>query len=175
MRNALLTLLVILVTPIASIAQTAEDAPSPQRGWSFEGGLGFTSGPDTFLLQFEAPYHFSSSFSFGPQLQIGVSDSMTLVALSANTRLSFDLSKVKNENLRKLDPFVNGGIGLAFIDPKGAVDEVGFLMHVGFGVAFNFSTKIAVQSAMQFNIIPGSAAGEKFYYTWQIAGIRYRF
>jgi len=48
-------------------------------------------------------------------------------------------------------------------------------MQVGFGVALNFSSRVAVQSAMQFNIIPGSAAGEKFYYSWQIAGIRYRF
>ena len=174
MRSTLVTLLVILVTPLSSIAQSAVGANATERGWSFEAGLGFTSGPDTFLMQLEAPYHFSSNVTIGPQLQIGVSDATTLVAMSANTRLSFDMTNVTNENLRKLEPFVNGGIGLAFVD-RTVVDEVGFLMHFGFGVAYKFSTQVAAQSAMQFNIIPGGAAGEKFFYTWQIAGIRYRF
>ena len=174
MRNTLLILLVILVTPLASSAQPAVDAAATERGWSFEGGLGFTSGPDTFLMQFEAPYHYSSNITIGPQLQIGVSDATTLVTMSANTRLSFDLSSVADENLHNLEPFVNGGIGFAFVDRK-KVDEVGFLMNLGFGLAYNFSTQVAAQSAMQFNIIPGGAAGEKFFYTWQMAGIRYRF
>ena len=108
--------------------------------------------------------------SLGGLLRSGI----TLVAMSANTRLSFDLSNGTNENFRKLEPFVNGGIGLAYVD-RGVVDEVGFLIHLGFGVAYTFSTQVAVQTAMQFNIIPGDAAGEKFYYTWQIAGIRYQF
>ena len=49
------------------------------------------------------------------------------------------------------------------------------LLNLGFGIAYNVSEQIGFQSAMQFNIIPGGAAGEKFYYTWQIAGLRYRF
>ena len=174
MRNTVLTLLVMLVTPLASIAQPAVEAAATERGWSFESGLGFTSGPSTFLMQFAAPYHYSSNITIGPQLQVGVSDATTLVAMSADARLSFDMSNVADKNLRNLEPFVNGGIGFAFVDRK-AVDEVGFLMQLGFGLAYNISTQVAAQSAMQFNIIPGGAAGEKFYYSWQIAGIRYRF
>ena len=174
MRSTLLTLLVILVTPLASNAEPAVSAAAANQGWSFEGGLGFTAGPNTFLMQFEAPYRFGSQISFGPQLQIGVSDSTTLVGVSANTRLNFDMSSSANEGLRKFEPFVNCGLGLAFVD-RTVVDEVGFLLNLGFGIAYNVSEQIGFQSAMQFNIIPGGAAGEKFYYTWQLAGLRYRF
>ena len=174
MRSRLVTLLVILVTPLASHAQPSVSAADANRGWAFEAGLGFTAGPSSFLMQFEAPYRFGSQISLGPQLQIGVSDSVTLVAASANARLSFDLSGSSNEALKKIKPFVNGGLGLAFVDRK-FVDEVGFLIGLGFGVAYDITERVGVQSAMQFNIIPGGAAGEKFYYTWQLAGIRYRF
>ena len=174
MRSTLLTLLVILITPSVSHAQPAVSAADADMGWSVEGGLGFTAGPDSFLMQFEAPYHFNSQISVGPQLQIGVSDSTTLVAVSVNTRLTFDTSGSSNAGLRKIEPFVNCGLGLAFIDRK-SVDEVGFLIDLGFGIAYYISEKVGIQSSMQFNIIPGEAAGEKFYYTWQIAGIRYRF
>ena len=174
MRSTLLTLLVILITPAASHAQPAVSAADSDMGWSIEGGLGFSAGPDTFLMQFEAPYHFTSQISVGPQIQIGVSDSTTLVAVSANTRLTFDTSGSSNAGLQKIEPFINGGLGLAFID-RTAVDEVGFLIDLGFGIAYPISDQVGIQSSMQFNIIPGGAAGEKFYYTWQIAGIRYRF
>ena len=146
---------------------------------SFHAALGFTLDPGTFLLAFGGEYHFNENFSSGPLLQLGFSDNNKIVAPTLNTRYSFDLSEViDDEYLKNLRPFVQGGLGFAYIDKdrKGKDDDdTGFLMNLGFGVEYPLNETFSVGNNLMFNILPKSVVSENFFFSWQFATIRFRF
>ena len=53
---------------------------STLTGWSLRAGVGFTAGPDMFLMNFEAPYAFDRWISAGPMLQVGLKSDESIVA-----------------------------------------------------------------------------------------------
>ena len=91
-RTTVCTLLSFWLTGLAG-AQTPEgDYWDEQHGpaesryerhddgsrWALRGGLGFTAGPSTFLMAFEAPYSLTSDLTLGPLLQIGVDGALPI-------------------------------------------------------------------------------------------------
>jgi opacity protein-like surface antigen len=183
-----------LLTPIATSAQTRSEweSTAPQSsepadsqaphsedgGFSVQGGLGFTADPDAFLLEFEGSYSIDGAVSFGPAIQIAVDDDLVLVSPTLFTRYSFDLSDATSEVIRPLSPYVQAGLGLTHIDRKRRRryrDETGFLMNLGMGVDYAVSENVSIGSRMLFNILPGDVEDENFYFSWQVAGLRYHF
>ena len=156
---------------------------SRHKGFSVGGGIGFTASPTSFLMQFEAPYDFGNGLALGPQLQIGVDGVTTIVGATLDLRYGFDLSSTSNDIASGFEPFVNGGLGLAYMKheigarfrPEVEVDEVDFMMNLGFGIAYHLSRRVVLESRMEFNIVPGRVIGDNFYYTWQMLGARYKF
>jgi hypothetical protein len=43
------------------------------------------------------------------------------------------------------------------------------------GFDYPMTESISAGSRMLFNFIPGDALGETFYYSWEVASLRYRF
>ncbi len=150
-------------------------------GWlnplSVRGGLGFTLDPDTFLLSFAGDYALSEQFSLGPLLQLGLSGDDTIVAPTLNAQYSFDLHGMGPE-LSRLNPFVQGGLGFAFIHEDlrfGEDDDLGFLFNLGFGVEYDLTDRFALGNNLLFNIMPDEVNQENFFFSWQFATIRFRF
>jgi hypothetical protein len=142
--------------------------------WAVEGGIGFTASPTTFEMGVAGLYGINSHFSIGPVAQFGVSDNHTIIAPTVNVRYSFALPGAKSEVARRFEPFLEGGVGFAWID-KPAVDEIGFLMDFGFGMEYAWNRNVSLVSRMLFNVLPAETAGENFFYTWQVLGAQYRF
>jgi opacity protein-like surface antigen len=185
MKRAFPVLVVLLLGATQAMAQSASDVSAvgaEGRRWSLQSGLGFTAGPDTFLMGFEADYRMSDNFSVGASLQLGLDDVVTLVSPTGYVRYSFDLEQMgSGETWGRLTPFVQGGLGLTYIDldiPSFLLiddDDIGFLMNFGFGAEYSLSNSMSLGSRMLFNVIPTKVFGDTFYFSWEVATLRYRF
>jgi hypothetical protein len=179
--HSLIVLCALLVGPSGPALAQADE------GWSVGGGIGLTASPTSFLMQLDLPYHFGNGASVGPQLQIGVTGGTTVVSFAANGRYDFDVSMGNADFISDLRPFINGGIGLSYIQqganiPRfwwlGGNDGIGFLMEFGGGLAYQLNDHVSLETAMQFNIIPDGAGprdNDHFYWSWQMLGVRYHF
>ena len=110
-------------------------------------------------------------------LHLGLDDDFTIVSPAAYMRYSFDLSGLGVDSSR-LTPFVQGGLGFTHIEvdlPVGDDDDIGFLLSLGFGAEYLLTDRLSLGSKMLFNILPGEVFDEDFYYSWEIAALRYRF
>lgn len=178
----------VLATEIASAqvessSTTGDDSPGyrisdpggPAEGWSARLGAGFTAGPDTFLLNFEAPYAFNEWIAVGPMLQLGLDDDHTIAAPTLNVTLKYpELPGVFD----RVIPYAFGGLGLAVIkDDRARNDDtsVGFLIDVGMGAEYQLSDRVFVGTQMMLDFLPKQTQGQKFIFAWQIGGLRYAF
>jgi len=162
--------------PAKHPASRAVSRQSDAVGWSFQTGIGFTADPETFLLNFEAPYAFNEWISAGPMLQVGLEKDHTIVAPAGNLRLT--VPDLPGRAFDRLHPYVFGGMGFAYLEKdkgRNDGDGVGFLVDTGFGVEYQVSQKVFLGSQMMFNFLPKETKNEGFYYAWQIAGIRFAF
>ena len=172
-KRLCLTVVGVLATIV--VATGTGFAQTERAGrWALEGGIGFTASPTTFEIGVAAFYGINSHFSIGPVVQFGVSDRNTIIAPTANLRYSFNLPGAKSEFARRFEPFLEGGLGFAWVD-KPSVDEIGFLMAPGFGMEYTINRNVSLVSRMLFNILPAETAGENFFYSWQILSVQYRF
>ena len=170
---------------------TADDAPAPEaakvtnptafskppriRTKSLRGAFGFTLDPETFLLAFEGNYFVDENFAVGPLLQLGVSGNRVILAPTVNFRGVFDLPV---EGLERLKPFVQGGMGLAYLQKdnrRGDNDDVGFLFNFGFGADYHLTNELSLGSNILFNVMPDKVLGENFFFSWQLISASFHF
>lgn len=161
----------------ADVAGSDGSRDEPSSGWALRAGIGFTLDPDAFLLTFDAPYALTEDVRVGPLLQLAVDDDHVILAPSANVQYVFDLSDI-DESLVDLKPFVQGGVGFAYYHQdrrRGDDDDVGFLIHVGFGLEYLLTGRLAVGNSLLFNILPVDALGDHFFFSWQFVTVSFRF
>ena len=138
--------------------------------------MGFTADPDDFLLNFELPYRFDQYVSVGPMIQVGLGDRRYIVAPTAN--LTITIPDMPGETLDRFHPHFFGGIGFAVIENEergGSNRGAGFLANAGVGVDYALSERVSVGSRMIFNFLPGRTLDEKFFYSWEIIGLKLDF
>lgn len=149
---------------------------APGSGWSLQAGVGFTAEPDTFLMNFEVPYAFNGWVSAGPAIQVGLEDDHTIVAPSANLRLT--IPDLPGRGLDRVRPYAFTGIGFAYLDKdrgRNDGDGAGLLIPVGVGIEYQVSEKVFLGTQMTFNFLPKDTQGQSFFYAWQLAGLRFAF
>ena len=156
------------------------DDPNSKRpgddSWvSVRGGIGFTAGPDSFLMSLEVPFTIMELVSVGPQLRLGVSDDNVYFAPTVQAYITPRLGG----DLDDLRPYASFGMGLAVLEKDDRCcgrdeEDVDFLLTPGFGLEYRFD-QFFVGSNMQLDIIPGGVAGQRFIYTWQILTFRAAF
>lgn len=145
-------------------------------GWSLRAGLGFTADPETFLLNFEAPYAFNEWVSAGPMMQIGLEDHHSIVAPTAN--LTLRVPDLPGSAFDDVHPYAFAGMGFAYIEKdrgQNDGDGAGFLIDTGIGVEYQLSEKVFIGTQMMFNFLPKETKNEGFIFAWQIVGIRFAF
>ena len=149
---------------------------APSSGWSLKAGIGFTVDPDQFLMNFEVPYHFDQYVSVGPMIQVGLADHRSTVAPTAN--LTLTIPDLPGNSLDRFRPNLFAGIGFAVIENKdrgGDNQSAGFLVNAGFGIDYVVSERLSIGSRMIFNFLPERTLDEKFFYSWELGGIRVSF
>jgi len=145
-------------------------------GFSMRGGFGFTASPDTFLMNFELPYAFNEYVALGPMMQVGLEKDHTIVAPTLNGTL-----KIPNlsGSLDRFIPYAFAGLGFAYIDKdqgrNSDGDGAGFMIDAGVGLEYQVSEKVFLGTQMMFNFLPQKVQKQKFFFAWQLAGIRFAF
>jgi hypothetical protein len=151
------------------------DVAAPELLGTVRAGIGFTADPTTFLMGLKGGFYAMPRFAIGAQLQIGVSDDDVIVAPTFNVEYLFDLPA---EELDRLKPFVEGGLGFAYIHEDRRDhrdDEAGFLINFGFGLDYYVTDTIALGTSMLFNFLPDEVHDEHFFFSWQVIGARFDF
>jgi len=172
------TLALALALAVGPWTGTAEAQPGPV---SIETGIGFTSDPSTFLLAAELPIQVAPDVEVGPLLQLGVGDDRLIVAPTVNARYSFLLSRyVKNNRpvWDRLRPIAHAGLGFAYLEhdrPVNDDDDLGFLFNLGAGIQYEWTDRLAFGTRMTFNVMPTKVLDDRFFFSWQLAQLRYRF
>lgn len=165
-----------------ALAGGAQDAGADAGGsalspYSVRAGLGFAADPSAFLLTAELDYHIHDMFTVGPLLQYGVADDRTWLMPSINLQYIIDLTPI-SETLGKFKPFLQAGTGFAYIHKERGrdnLDDVGFLINLGFGGDYYLNERFAVGSNMLFNIMPDDVIDENFIFSWQVLTARFHF
>ena len=160
--------------PSAPAATAAE--PGLLSGWSLRAGIGFIDDPTALLLNIEAPYTFDQWVYAGPMFQIGIDDNNTIVAPTINVGVT--LPDLPGEDFDRLHPYGFVGIGFAYIEDDNKRNDnssAGFLITCGIGIEYQLSESFYVGSQMMFNFLPEETLNEKFFYSWQVGGLRYAF
>lgn len=155
----------------------SSSARNAGEGWSVQAGIGFTADPETFLMNFDAPYSFNEWISFGPAMQVGIAGSRILVAPTGNLRVT--IPDLPGRAFDRVRPYAIAGMGFAVIEnDNGRRDgdaATGFLIDFGAGVEYQVSEKVFLGTQMIFNVLPDRVKREDFYFAWQLAGIRFAF
>ena len=172
MKKRVVTIVVALLWAAPGFAQSTE-SEGDEGHWSIGAGMGFTASPETFLMNFEAEYHFTDHLSVGPALHVGVASGGTIVSPFANVRYRFGPLPFDNDFLKKFRPHIQGGLGLTYY--SFGPGDTGMLLNFGGGLEYMVSDDFALGSRMLFNVLPVDAGGDNFYWSWEIIGARIRF
>lgn len=174
-KALLLSSLLLLGTTSGALAESQDGASYPSI--SLGGNLGIMKtdiGTGLFEMGVSAPIQLTESYSIGPWMQLGVAKNTVHLLFTANSRYSPDL--FEGGKLRKLRPFIQGGLGLSYLSPpKPLKSNTEFLMNMGVGVEYALSDHMYVGSDVMFNVLVTSPAGLGFTTSWQFATLRYRF
>jgi len=162
----------------AGSAEAGEAASASGLGpWSAGASIGLTSDPGTFLMGLSGEIDLSPELRIGPWLRLGVADNVVLVAPSVAATYRVELSGI-SERLQRFHPTMSLGAGLAYIHKdrgRGNIDDVGLLIHPGFGAEFDIDDRVALGTHFVFDILPIDTAGENFFFSWQALALRVRF
>jgi hypothetical protein len=168
----------IAANPGRASAQSPSDTPEDSR-WSAHLGGGFTASPGAGLIGLGLEYDVAPQLGFGPLMQLAVDDHDLIVAPSLNTRLRFDLSDSDDSVLRRIQPFIQGGVGFAYVDKdrRGRDrEDTELMLNGGAGMEYRVAPSLSLGTSVLFNGMPvDSAAGERFFFSWQILTARAHF
>jgi hypothetical protein len=145
-------------------------------GWGLRAGVGFTAGPDMFLMNFEVPYQFDRWVYAGPMMQVGVKSDEHIIAPTMNVGIT--IPDMPGEALDRLQPYGFAGLGLAALhdnDRRGNSTSAGLLIPIGFGLEYLVTDSFAVGSHMTLNFLPEKTLGQRFFFAWQMVGARFSF
>jgi opacity protein-like surface antigen len=156
--------------------QSATSKGPDLTGWSGKFGVGFTASPTTFLMNFEAPYRFDQWVSAGPMMQVGIDDHDTIIAPTVNVTVT--IPDLPGEDFDAVHPYGFAGMGFAYIEDDNRRNDkssAGFLINFGMGVEYQISDRLFLNSQMMFNFLPERTLDQKFFYSWQVGGLRVAF
>ncbi len=124
---------------------------------------GFTAGPSTGLTAFELDHFLTDYLAIAPLLQVGVSDDEFIFAPSVGPKVVFDV-----RGARRLLPFVQGGVGFAYVDDEDDGDDTAFLVMGGGGVEYFVTDRLSLGTAAFFNVLPGEVHDDEFFFSWHL-------
>jgi len=175
---ALLAAAALFLAATAASAQNRSSSEQEEEDGvraSVAASLGFFGDdPGGLNLGFEIPIELNHNVSVGPWLTLGLADDFLLLSATANVRYHFDV--FEGARLRKLRPFLQGGVGISYYDDDDRDDdETGFLMNMGLGAEYLVDEHVAINSNLMFNAVPTFEPSRAFYWSWQFLGVRFRF
>ena len=170
----------VIIVVLLGLTQFAEAKQeyTDQRTGSFIFGVGLGLQADTpddtsFALGLSGDYYFTQGFSIGPLLQMGFTEDLFQLGLSAQAKYTFDLAKIP-----ELKPHIEGGIGFIYSDLdrryRRDEDDVSFLIPAGIGAEYILTKSISLDTTFLFNFTNLDVHDEDFFFTW-LVGLKFQF
>ncbi len=180
--SAIMLLLGVLTAPLGAMAQQrsgTEGTGQLQVGAHMGIQEGTFDNNTAFALVFNADYFLDDHFSLGPLFQLGFTGDLTQVGISAQSKYTFDLPK-----MRKVKPHLQGGLGFIQVDmdrppvtATGQDSDLGFLIPFGGGFDLELSKNLSVGSTLLLNFTDADIQSKdrngvgNLFMTW-IFGVR---
>jgi hypothetical protein len=154
----------------------AQAAPDQRQAGDMTGlaGIGFTDGPDSFLVGFELDFWQSDRLAIGPMLQLGLDDNVEMFAPSLHAKYRFPLGS----DTKRLSAFAQGGIGILALERDqlpGDDDDVGLMLQMGGGIEFQLESNAFLASTILIDLMPDDVLGENAIFTWQLVQVGWKF
>ena len=144
---------------------------------AFNGGIGFTLSPDTFIVAPGIDFYLSNGFSIGPDVQFGFNDNILLFTGMGMFKYMFDFNT--QNFMRRFKPVIEGGGGIALvnIDPAKPGDskfEAGAIVTFGLGFDIFLTNSISLGNHMYYNFLTPNLS-DRFMFSWQFVVFKYFF
>jgi len=165
---------IVVLTPIAEAQQYTADRRTDK--FFFGAALGLmTDTPDStaYAIGLYGDYYLTRGLSIGPLLQMGFTDDLMQLGLTAQAKYTFDLA-----NIPQLKPHVQAGLGFIYADLDlgngRSEDDTSFLIPFGIGAEYKLTDSISLDGTVLFNITDLDVRSEDFFMTWLI-GLKFAF
>jgi opacity protein-like surface antigen len=169
--------IIVVFLALTQFAEAQQESADQRTGrFIFGAGLGLQADtPDgtVVALGFSGDYYLTRGFSIGPLLQMGFSDDLFQLGLSAQAKYTFDLAEIP-----ELKPHIEAGIGFIYSDldrrSRREEDDVSFLIPLGIGAEYKLTKSISLDTTFLFNITNLNVRHENFFFTW-LVGLKFPF
>ncbi len=168
--------MVILFLAVIAPAHAQQTSP-PETMRKFELGtdIGFSGGTidgTALAVGISGDYPVAPHVSIGPLIQLGVTDDLFQIGVSAQVKLTLDLPDVP-----ELKPQLQAGIGFIHADldfgPFSA-DDTSWLIPIGMGLEYRAAKNLYFNTTLLFNVTDLNIAGKSddLHVTWFV-GLRF--
>jgi len=145
----------------------ADEEPGAPKDTTLPIGFGLTTGPSTLLIGGTLDFPVDKMITFGPSLQYGIDDNVTLI--SASAQLKYFLPTIGEE--KTFLPFVTGGVGMTMIDKEGRSSDSGAAINIGGGVRYLTGKHYLIGSEGRFYFLPDELGGERSFFSFEVLQI----
>ena len=153
------------LTTASDDAGVATDGAAPTET-SLPVGVGFTTGPSTFLVGGTLDFPLDEKLTFGPSVQWGIDEDVDIATVCG--QLKYYLPMTEGDEQSFLLPYVTGGVGVASLDKKGSSRDSGLLLNAGAGVRYLTGENYRIGSEARLNILPDKLADERVFLSFEL-------
>lgn len=169
-----ITILIFIAIALASFdAEAADNRTGRLYPGAFLGLQTDTADDTAFALGLYGDYYLTPSLSIGPLLQMGFTDDLFQLGLTAQAKYTFDIA-----NIPKLKPHVQAGIGFIHAELDGwngrSEDDTSFLIPLGVGAEYRLSGSMFLDGAVLVNFNDLDFKDGDSFVTWFL-GVKFPF
>ena len=169
-------IITLAITALPSFAGTRQyDAGQRPDTFVFAPALGLQSDtPDgtAFAVGFYGDYYINHNVSIGPLVQMGFTDDLFQLGLTAQAKYTFHLADPA------LKPHVQAGIGVIYADLDRSAgrddDDSSFLIPLGLGAEYKLTNSVWLDTTVLFNFTDLDVRNENFFVTL-LVGLKFPF
>jgi len=167
--------LVLALTAVGVVSAQQTSPPEKMRKFELGADIGFAGGTidgTAFAVGINGDYPVAPHVSIGPLLQIGVTDNLTQIGVTAQAKYTLDLPDVP-----ELKPQLQAGMGFIYADldfgPSSSSDT-SWLMPIGLDLEYRAMKNLYFNTTLLFNFTDLSIRNEsdEFFITWFV-GLRF--
>ncbi len=129
---------------------------------------GLTAGPSSFLLGASLDFALDKNLTFGPSLQYGFGDDVTLGSLTGQIKYFPEFGAEKSKKDQTFLPYITGGVGIATLDKEGRSGDSGAVLNIGAGARLLTGDHYRLGSEARWNLLTDELGGERSYISWEV-------
>jgi hypothetical protein len=167
--------LVLAQTAVGSVFAQETSPPDRTRNFKLGTDIGFSGGTidgTAFAVGINGDYEVAPHVSIGPLIQLGLTNHLFQIGVSAQAKLTLDIPDVP-----ELKPQLQAGIGFIHADldiAGGTPDDTSWLIPIGMGLEYRAARNLYFDTTLLFNITDLNILNQSddLHVTWFV-GLRF--